>query len=129
MNNLRRIDIRKAAVVLAFAFVGWALCFAVMGLGMALTSLDNALIVHAAAAPVIFAALSFVYFRRFGYTTPLQTAFAFVGFVIIMDLCLVAIVINRSFAMFQSLIGTWIPFGLIFLSTFGTGFVVKGKNS
>ena len=115
------MNARKRLVVAAAGFIGWALCFGVMGIGMATMPLDNALIVHAAAAPIIFGGVSLVYFTRFGSTSPLATAAAFVGFVIAMDFLLVALVINRSLAMFASPIGTWIPFSLIFASTYMVG--------
>jgi hypothetical protein len=114
----------KIAVILAHAFVGWMLCAATMGLGMALTSLNNALIIHALAAPIFFAVISWVYFQKFNYTTPLQTALIFVGFVMIVDFFVVALLINRSLEMFASLLGTWIPFTLIFTSTYSTGLYV-----
>lgn len=41
-------------ILLAHAAVGWALCFATIGIGMAVTTDRNALIVHAIAAPVYF---------------------------------------------------------------------------
>jgi hypothetical protein len=41
--------------------------------------------------------------------------------VIAMDFFVVAMLINRSFEMFASLLGTWIPFALIFASTYLTG--------
>ncbi len=121
-------DIKIMAVVLAFAFTGWAMCAAVMGIGMATTSQENALAIHALTAPIIFAALSMVYFKRFNYTTPLQTAAMFVSFVVFMDLFLVALLIMRSLEMFRSLLGTWIPFGLIFFSTWLTGAAMKSKS-
>jgi hypothetical protein len=111
--------------VLAAGFVGWLGCFAVMGFGMATLGKDNALIVHAVAAPGIFAAVSLVYFSRFGYTSPLLTAAVFIGLVVGMDFFLVALVINRSLDMFGSPIGTWIPFTLIFASTYLTGTYVR----
>jgi hypothetical protein len=92
-----------------------------MGIGMAVTSLENALIVHALAAPIFFAGVSLVYFRKFNYTTPVQTALIFIAFVMVMDFFVVALLINRSFEMFTSLLGTWIPFALIFISTWLTG--------
>jgi hypothetical protein len=61
----------KIAIVLVHAFVGWALCGATMGIGMAITSLENALIIHAVAAPVFFSAVSRVYFRKFNAKSPL----------------------------------------------------------
>lgn len=111
----------KIFVILFHAFVGWGLCGAIMGIGMAVTSIEITLIIHATGAPVIFAVLSLIYFRKFNYTTPLQTAAVFVGFIIFMDFFVVALLINNSFEMFASFLGTWIPFGLIFLSTYLTG--------
>jgi hypothetical protein len=44
-----------------------------------------------------------------------------VSFVIIVDFFIVALLINKSLDMFASLLGTWIPFVLIFTSTYLTG--------
>ena len=115
------MNFRKLLIILSHAFVGWALCFATMGIGMAVTTLQNALIVHAIGAPIFFAIVSLIYFRRFNYTAPLQTALTFVSFVIVVDFFIVALLINRSLDMFASLLGTWIPFALIFASTYLTG--------
>ncbi len=112
---------KKPLIILAHALVGWALCAATMGIGMATTSQENALVIHAVAAPVIFSIVSLVYFTRFRYTTPLLTAFIFVGFVMAVDFFVVALMINRDLGMFTSLQGTWIPFALIFSSTYLTG--------
>lgn len=115
------MDMKKVFVILALAFIGWALCGATMGIGMATMSIENALIVHAIGAPIFFTIISLFYFNRFNYTSPLQTALIFVGFVIFMDFFLVALLINRSLDMFANLLGTWIPFALIFASTYLTG--------
>ena len=112
---------RKIITVLAHAFVGWALCAATMGIGMATTSINNALIIHAIGAPIFFMIISLIYFKKFNYTTPLRTATIFVNFVIIVDFFIVALLINKSLDMFASLLGTWIPFVLIFTSTYLTG--------
>jgi len=118
----------KILIILIHAFIGWVLCAAVMGIGMAVTSMETTLIIHAIAAPIFYAVVSFVYFRRFNYTTPLQTAVIFIAFVIGMDFFVVAMLINRSFDMFLSPLGTWIPFLLIFLSTLITGLLVTRKK-
>lgn len=118
----------KTAILLAHAFIIWALCFAAIGIGMAVTSLENALIAHAIAAPIIAAGVSLVYFHKFNFTSPVKTAAIFLAFVIAMDLFVVAVLINRSFEMFTSLLGTWIPFVLIFLSTYLTGLAVTHKS-
>ena len=115
------MNIRKLITILVHAFIGWALCAATMGIGMATTSQQNALIAHAIGAPIYFAAVSLIYFKKFNYTTPLQTALFFLGFVMAVDFFVVALLINRSLEMFASLLGTWIPFALIFTSTYLTG--------
>lgn len=118
---MNRINIRKLIIILVHGFVGWALCGAIMGIGMGMTSLKNTLIIHAIGAPIIFAIISFIYFKKFRYTTPLQTAILFVSFVIFMDFFVVALFIEKSFEMFESIMGTWVPFVLIFFSTFLSG--------
>ena len=121
--------VREGAIIFVHALAGWALCGATMGIGMATMSMQTTLIVHAALAPVFFTALSFLYFSKFNYTTPFQTAIIFLLFVVLVDFFAVALLINRSLEMFTSPLGTWIPFGLIFLSTYLTGLiVVRGKG-
>jgi hypothetical protein len=101
-----------------------AVYFAKMGIGQALFPSQTALIIHAIAAPIFFVLLSTNYFKRFHYTTPLQTALLFVGIVIGLDFFVVALLILRSTEMFTSLLGTWIPFALIFASTYMTGLYI-----
>ncbi len=111
----------KILIILAHAFAGWMLCAATMGIGMAVITLSAAMVIHALAAPVFFAGISLIYFRKFNYSTPLQTALYFLAFVVAMDFFVVAMLINHSFEMFASPLGTWLPFALIFLSTYLTG--------
>jgi len=122
------MEIKKIITILVHAFVGWALCAATIGIGMAMTSVQNALIIHAIGAPIFFTIVSLSYFKKFNYTTPLVTAIIFVVFVIIVDFFVVALLINRSLEMFASLLGTWIPFALIFASTYLTGLITV-RNS
>lgn len=119
------MNLKKQLIILAHAFVGWALCTATMGIGLAVTTLQTTLIVHAIGAPIFFAGVSWIYFRKFNYTNPLQTALIFISFVITVDFFVVALLINRSLDMFRSLLGTWIPFALIFASTYLTGFYLS----
>jgi hypothetical protein len=115
----------QLAIVVAHAVVGWALCGATMGIGLAVASLSIALAVHAAAAPLIFIGISYLYFRKFDFTEPLQTAALFVSVVVLLDLVVVAGLIEGSFDMFRSFMGTWLVFALIFVSTWLTGLVVR----
>lgn len=126
---MRQLTARQLVVILVLGLLGWALCGAIMFIGMSVLPLQTTLIIHAIGAPVIFAVISWVYFTRFHYTSPLSTATIFVLIVIFMDFFLVSLVINRSLEMFQSLLGTWIPFALIFLSTYLTGWVIDNRSS
>ena len=92
---------------------------------MKVTTLEAALILHALAAPVIFTAVSLVYFQRLRAWSPLRTAAAFLAVVVTMDVFVVALLIERSFEMFESILGTWLPFVLIFISTWWTGLTVR----
>lgn len=115
------MNVKDAPGLLMYAVMGWALCGATMWAGMALTSLAAALWIHLSAAPLIFAGLSGVYFRRRRRATPVQAAAAFTLIVIVLDGTVVALLIERSFAMFSSILGTWLPFILIFTSTWAAG--------
>jgi hypothetical protein len=78
--------------------------------------METTLVMHAIAAPAIFGVLSVIYFKRFNYTSALQTA-----------MILVAPVFEKSYDMFRNPLGTWIPFALIFASTYLTGYLQKKR--
>jgi len=122
-----KIGYIRLFIVLIYAFIGWTLCGAVMFIGTAVTSEFIALIIHAVAAPIIFAVVSSYYFKKYDFTTPLETAALFVAFVVLMDFVIVALLINKSLAMFGNVLGTWIPFVLIFISTYYTGLHAEKK--
>ncbi len=105
--------------------MGWGLCGATIGIGRNLTLMENALIIHAVAAPVIFTMISIFYFKKVNHFSPLFIATFFLGFVVFMDIVVVATFIERDFSMFKSIIGTWVPFCTIFLSTFITGKIIN----
>jgi hypothetical protein len=128
-NNLRnrRNDIQNhagAIAIIIHAIVGWALCGATICVGRKVTTLRNALIAHAIAAPIIFGAVSFVCFRWFGSTGPATTAAMFLAVVVFLDMFVIALLVERSFDMFRSILGTWLPFVLIFLAVWLTGTVM-----
>jgi hypothetical protein len=122
------MNAKKIVIILVHAFIGWAFCTATMVIGMAALSLESALIVHAIGAPIFFSIISLIYFNRFNYTSPLNTALIFVSFVIIVDFFVVALMINQSLEMFTSPLGTWIPFALIFTSTYVTGLLTTRSS-
>ena len=128
LGKSQSLSMKQIGVIAIHAFIGWTLCAATMGIGLATTTEQNALIIHAIGAPIFFGAVSYNYFKKYNYTSPLKTAIIFVSFVILVDFFLVAMVINKSFDMFLSPLGTWIPFALLFTSTYLTGKITM-KNS
>ena len=94
-----------------------------MGIGPTVTTMENALIIHAVAAPIFAVIISSIYYRNFNYTPPFETAVIFVLFILFLDFFVVAYLVLENFDMFRSAIGTWIPFTLMFLSIFLIGFL------
>ena len=111
----------KLAIIVLHGAVGWAFCGALIAVGRAITSMETALIIHAAGAPLGFAVISWFYFRYVRSSSPLATATLFLLTVVVLDIAIVASLIEKSFEMFRSPLGTWIPFALIFLATYLTG--------
>ena len=122
---MTRTTIARAAVIAVFAIVGWAVCAAAIGIGFSFMTEHRALILHAIVAPIAFAGLSWLYFTRFAYTGPLTTALLFLAIVVALDIFVVALLIEKSFAMFASPLGTWAPLFLIFASTWAAGALVE----
>ena len=123
------MNTKKVIIIIVHAFVGWALCGATIGIGRATTTMEATLIIHAIAAPILFSLITIIYYNRFAFTKPLQTAVIFVGFVIAMDAGIVAPVFEKSYNMFESVLGTWIPFALIFASTYISGLFLTSSES
>jgi menaquinone-dependent protoporphyrinogen oxidase len=107
--------------LVAHATVGWAACAILMGLLLHLFSVGVALGLHALAVPVLFAYLARRYFRPSGARSALSTALAFAAIVALLDLIIVAGIVQRNLVMFSSVIGTWVPFAVIVAVTWFTG--------
>jgi hypothetical protein len=116
---------RSLARMLGYAFVGWALCAALMAVLLQAVSTSAAIAIHAVATPLIFTGIAIGYFRAHGARDPLPTAAAFTAIVAVLDAAVVAGFVLRDFAMFTSIAGTWLPFGLIFLATWITGLAMS----
>ncbi len=128
MSAAKSMDKGKPVVVLIHALVVQALCWATMGVGRAVTTMETTLIIHLIGAPIFAIAVSTFYFKRFNFTTPLQTALIFISVILLLDFFVVALMIEKSLEMFASPIGTWIPFSLIFASTYLTGTVIQRQR-
>ncbi len=116
-------------LTLVHALAGWAVCGAIIGIGRSLTTVEITLWIHAILVPVVFGLISTLYFYQFNFTRPLATAFIFLAVVMFMDFFVVAPFIEKSFRMFGSFLGTWLPFSLIFLSTYTTGKIIASQKS
>ena len=116
---------RSAWRLLAHGVAGWALCAALMAALLQMTGTGLAIAIHAVAAPLIFGAIAVHYFGARGARDPLPTALAFTAIVALLDAGVVAALVLRSFAMFASFAGTWLPFLLIFLATWLTGLAMS----
>jgi hypothetical protein len=96
--------------------------------GRQFLSIHTTLVLHVIGAPVGFALISFFYHRRYGFTSRMQTATAFLGVVVFLDFFLVAPVFEKNYAMISSVLGTWIPFALIFAATYLTGRYASSRS-
>lgn len=131
MNNGQtksRITPTAIAIIAVHALVAWVFCGAIVIIGRQIWTIETTLIVHAIGVPIVFLFVSLIYFTYFSYTTPLQTATIFTLSAMLLDLIVVATIIERSYEMFGSLIGTWIPFGLMFLTTFLIGSLIMRRQ-
>jgi hypothetical protein len=119
----------KTAVLLApHAFVIWLGCALTVAFGRDVLGLETALRLHAIVAPALAGLVSLIYFQWFHAAPPLRAATFFVSFAILLDATVVAPVFEKSYAMFSSLLGTWLPFLLIFLATYFTGIWITRRN-
>lgn len=107
--------------LVAHAIVGWAACAALMAALLLMWSIGVALALHAVAVPLVFALVARHYFRARGARDAIGTALTFVATVALLDLVVVAGLIQRNLAMFASVTGTWLPLALIFGATWAMG--------
>ena len=107
--------------LVVLALVLWGACGGVIAIGRRLWSLDTTLRVHLVAAPVFAFLVSAVHTLLAPGFDPALRAAAITALVILLDVFVVAPLFERSYAMFRSVIGTWLPFALIFLASWAAG--------
>jgi Na+-transporting NADH:ubiquinone oxidoreductase subunit NqrD len=110
--------------LLGLALVLWSVCGATMAVGRRVWGLDTALRVHLVVAPVVAFLVSTVHRLLVPEFDSVLRAVVITGAVVVLDAVLVAPLFERSYAMFKSLIGTWIPFALIFLASWAAGILM-----
>jgi hypothetical protein len=107
--------------LLGLALVLWSVCGATMAIGRKVWGLEVTLRIHLAVAPVVAFLVATVHSLLVPEFDPMLRAAVMTGVVIVLDAVLVAPLFERSYAMFHSLIGTWIPFVFIFLASWAAG--------
>lgn len=123
MKNLIR-----TIVIIIFGVIGWAACGMVFYVSEMMFKTYLAILIHFILAPAIFALLSYLYFKYFNLTNPLKTAVIVTSIVIGLDFFIVALLIEKNFQMFTSVMGTWMPFIFIFITIFTTGLHFNDKS-
>lgn len=111
----------KTLSVVVHGLAGWAICGATIAIGRQVMSMQTTLVVHAIVAPLAFGLLTWRHFNRFPGSHPGKVALGMFGIVVGLDALLVAPVFERSYDMFKSVLGTWIPFGSILAASYVAG--------
>jgi hypothetical protein len=119
---------RRGISLVASGLIGWVICGVTVGIGRELLSTQTALIVHAIVAPVAFGLLAWRHFRAFPSPSPFFPSLALLAVVMAMDLFVVAPFIEGSYAMFGSILGTWVPFASILGVSYIIGRSTKARS-
>jgi menaquinone-dependent protoporphyrinogen oxidase len=110
---------------LAWFALGGAIVAVLVGMGLGAVPWPSlAAILHALAAIAIYAAVAGAYFTARGARAPLPVAAVFTGVAALVDV-IVATLLWRDYGMFAHIGATWLPYVLIFLTTWATGSVVR----
>lgn len=107
--------------LLAYGVLGWALCAAVTAALSQLTALGVTMVARAVLAPLVFLAISLLYFRPRGAREPLPTALSWLAILAVLDSAVVAGAVSDGLSRFTSILGAWLPYSLVFLATWLTG--------
>lgn len=105
---------------LGWGVVGWFACGATFGLARAVLGVDAAVAIHLVAAPFIGAAVTRFLWMHPRHPGVAGTAATLAGIPALLDAIVVAPFFEKSYAMFASPAGTWIPLGLILAASAAT---------
>jgi hypothetical protein len=111
--------------MLRWAITGWIACGLTFVLARAAFGVSAAVAIHLVAAPVIGAAVTILLWSHPRHPGALATAAALAGTAALLDAIVVAPFLERSFAMFASPAGTWIPLALIFAASAATARILS----
>lgn len=99
-----------------------------IAVGREFFSLDATLWIHAVVAPIVFGLLAWRHFKRFPGSPPATTSVAMVGIVVGLDALIVALFLEHSYAMFRSVLGTWVPFSAIVVTSYLVGLATSRRT-
>jgi hypothetical protein len=119
LSALQRSRIAVGPAV-GWAVVGWIACGLVFALARGMFGVNAAVIVHLLAAPCIGATVTLLLWNHPRHPGVAGTAATLAGTAALLDAIVVAPFLERSFAMFASPGGTWIPLALIFAASAAT---------
>ena len=105
------------------ALLVWAACGGVIAGGRRVWSMQTTLIVHLFAAAAFAFAAGAVHKLLAPDFDAVTRAAAMTGVIVALDALVVAPLFERSYAMFRSALGTWIPFAAIFVASWAAGLV------
>jgi len=111
------------ASLILLALVLWTACGGVIAGGRRVWSMQTTLIVHLFAAAAFAFAAGVVHKLLAPDFDALTRAAAMTSVIVALDALVVAPFFERSYAMFRSALGTWIPFAAIFVATWAAGWV------
>ena len=119
LSALRRSGV-AVGPTLRWSVAAWIACGLVFALARATWSVDAAVAIHLVAAPLIGATAARFIWTHSGHPGVLATAATVAGTMAVLDAIVVAPFLERSFAMFASPLGTWIPLALILAASAAT---------
>ena len=120
ISSLQRSRI-AVGPALGWAVVSWIACGLVFALARAFLGVDAAVAIHLVAAPVIGAMATLLLWNHPRHPGVGATALTLAGTAASLDAIVVAPFLERSYAMFGSPAGTWLPLALILASSALTG--------
>jgi hypothetical protein len=126
LSAVQRSGVRVART-LGWAAAAWLACGLTFAVARAAAGVPTAIAVHLAAAPLIGAAATRFLWRRPGHPGVAATALALSGTAALLDAIVVAPFLERSFEMFASPAGTWIPLALILAASAATAARLRAR--
>lgn len=103
--------------LIALTLILWAICGGVIAIGRRIWAMQTTLIIHLFVASIGAFGIAATHKLLFPNVAALPRAVAITAVIVGLDALVVAPLFERSYAMFRSALGTWIPFAAIFFAS------------